>query len=182
MTSEEKGTEQEHLKRAIHDSIRNEITKLVTQYCDALDNKDFTALETIFTRECEVFYDYKLFGFPIGNRGHISSIIEWLKPIKRSHSYTNHMISNIYFDLSSLEQVSEKRVNVSAKLVCYQKTKYIPLSYVSVAIFHFEILESKENWLIDKLVEKQGLLSPVLTFENIVFALAFYSCSWLIRI
>lgn len=71
-------------------SDRHEINDLMTDYCTAIDSKDFDALDQVFTRDAHI--DYSAFGGAVGT---FSEIKEYLKKSLVMFPAHQHLVSNV---------------------------------------------------------------------------------------
>ena len=87
-------------------SDRLEIEQLIVDYANAIDRRDFDALDHVFT--ADAYIDYRAMG---GIDGKYPEVREWLKKSLKNFSNYYHMIANI-----SIKVDGDK---ATSKIVCF---------------------------------------------------------------
>lgn len=149
------------------DKITKNVEDFFFDYAHALDERDWTLMDEIFTQDAEMYYNNRLFGILIGKKGKKLEIIKWLKSVFKMHGFTSHLISNIHIRTSHTDEeelCDGLVVKASAKLSNYQTIG--PFAYFSSGTYEHELIYCGGKLKSRKLYESAGVFAPVLTFEN----------------
>ncbi len=125
-------------------SDRIEIEKLVTDYATAVDTRNFTEFNNLFTQDAHI--DYTAVG---GIAGNLKEIIKYLETALDFFPNYQHFISNISLNIEGLE--------ANGKVMCFNPMQTEDKNVFFLGLWYQDTYKKIDNqWFISSRVEERS--------------------------
>jgi 3-phenylpropionate/cinnamic acid dioxygenase small subunit len=127
-----------------------EISQALYRYAQAIDGKDFSLLETVFTPDAVIHYD-----LPGGTRLPFPEMVAWLAQVLQIFSKTQHCVSNVLVEVSGDEANSTCYLSAAHEQIAADGGRS---TFVDHGTYHDRWVRTAKGWRIRERVLRRTLL------------------------